>query len=245
MWCSLVSGTSCSPSFLPSHPQSPNLQRGDCYYHLMLWFSMNATLKTCLTKNAHIISAVPLCFLYDCCQRVREVLEQSVLLMDLHAQNTVQELADVVVVCSRVETSLGVILCTLTATINKKISIKTAPLSSVNMPDMSSTFMRPTPIKPLWISAEVKHHHYSQADRKHWIILNDSTQQKLYLWKNLLWSPRVEKLMENLIWQSISSLFPKHSCHTVKKKDKYCLVTGKPSKQEQILSFIYPPCCQS
>lgn len=63
---------------------------------------MNATKKNCLTKNPHIISAVPLCFLYDCCQCVREILEQSVLLMDLHAQNTVQELADVVVVCSRV-----------------------------------------------------------------------------------------------------------------------------------------------
>lgn len=62
---------------------------------------MNATQKTCLTQNPHIVSAVPLCFLYDCCQRVREILEQSVLLVDLHAQNTVQELADVVVICSR------------------------------------------------------------------------------------------------------------------------------------------------
>lgn len=69
---------------------------------------MNATNKNRLTKNPHVISAVPLCFLYDCCQRVREILEQSVLLMDLHAQNTVQELANVVVVCSRVEDSLCV-----------------------------------------------------------------------------------------------------------------------------------------
>lgn len=201
MWYSLVSGISCSPSFSPSHPQSPNLQQGNGYYHPTLCFTMNATKKNCLTKNPHIISAVSLCLLYDCCQCVREILEQSVLLMDLHAQNTVQELANVVVVCSHVKTSLCVTVCILTSSINEMLPIKTIPLSSVNMPDMSSTFMRPTPIKPFWISAEEKHHHYSQADRKRWFTLNNSMQYKLYLWKNLLWSPRVEKLTENLISQ--------------------------------------------
>lgn len=102
MWYSLVSRISCSPPFSPSHPQSPDLQQGDAYYHRMLRFTMNDTKKNCLTKNSHVISAIPLGFLYDCCQCVREILEQSVLLMDLHAQNTVQELSDVVVVCSRV-----------------------------------------------------------------------------------------------------------------------------------------------
>lgn len=59
-------------------------------------------IKKGLTKNTHIISAIPLCFLYNCCQCVRKILEQRVLLMDLHAQNTVQELPDVVVVCRHV-----------------------------------------------------------------------------------------------------------------------------------------------
>lgn len=118
--------------------------------------------KLRLTKNTHIISAIPLCFLYHCCQCVREILEQSVLLMDLHAQNTVQELPDVVVVCRYVYVRSGVMVCTLIDTFVFSIKKRSLPLSSVNMPDMSSTFMRPTPIKPFWISGEGKRHHYSQ-----------------------------------------------------------------------------------
>ena len=41
--------------------------------------------KDSLTKNAHVISAVLLGFLYDGRQRVGEILEQGVLLLDLHA----------------------------------------------------------------------------------------------------------------------------------------------------------------
>lgn len=55
--------------------------------------------KDRLTKNAHVVSAVLLGLLDDGSQRVSEVLEQGVLLVDLHAQNTVQELPNVVVVC--------------------------------------------------------------------------------------------------------------------------------------------------
>lgn len=69
--------------------------------------------KLRLTKNPQVISAIPLCFLYHCCQCVREILEQSVLLMDLHAQNTVQELPDVVVVCRHIYVRSGVMGCTL------------------------------------------------------------------------------------------------------------------------------------
>ena len=54
-----------------------------------------------LTQNAHVVSAVLLGLCDDCRQRVGKVLEQGVLLVDLHAQNTVQELPDVVVVCCR------------------------------------------------------------------------------------------------------------------------------------------------
>jgi len=54
-----------------------------------------------LTQNAHVISATLLGFLNNGCQCVREVLEHGVLLLDLHPQNTVQELPHVVVVCSR------------------------------------------------------------------------------------------------------------------------------------------------
>lgn len=55
-----------------------------------------------LTQNAHVKSAILLGFLDNCCQCVRKVLEQGILLLDRHAQNTVQELSDVVVVCSSV-----------------------------------------------------------------------------------------------------------------------------------------------
>lgn len=55
-----------------------------------------------LTQNAHVKSAILLGFLDHCCQCVRKVLEQGILLLDLHAQNTVQELSNVVVVCSSV-----------------------------------------------------------------------------------------------------------------------------------------------
>lgn len=51
-----------------------------------------------LTQNAHVISAVPLGFRDDGREGVGKVLEQRVLLLHLHAQDTVQELADVVVV---------------------------------------------------------------------------------------------------------------------------------------------------
>ena len=54
-----------------------------------------------LTQNAHVKAAVPLGFLYDCCQCVCKVLEQGVLLLHLHAQNTVQELPNIVVVCEK------------------------------------------------------------------------------------------------------------------------------------------------
>lgn len=59
----------------------------------------NSVNKDRLTKNAHVVSAVLLGLLDDGSQRVSEVLEQGVLLVDLHAQNTVQELPNVVVVC--------------------------------------------------------------------------------------------------------------------------------------------------
>ncbi len=54
-----------------------------------------------LTQNAHVVSAVLLGFLDNCSKCVRKVLEQGVLLLDLHAQNTVQVLPNVVVVCAR------------------------------------------------------------------------------------------------------------------------------------------------
>lgn len=50
------------------------------------------------TQNAQVKSAILLCFLNDCRQRVRKVLEQSILLLDCHSQNTIEELPDVVVV---------------------------------------------------------------------------------------------------------------------------------------------------
>lgn len=50
------------------------------------------------TQNAQVKSAILLGFLYDCRQGVRKVLEQSVLLLDRHSQNTIEELPDVVVV---------------------------------------------------------------------------------------------------------------------------------------------------
>ena len=54
-----------------------------------------------LTQNAHVKSAIPLGLLYDCRQCVCKVLEQGVLLLHLHAQNTVEELSNVVVVCEK------------------------------------------------------------------------------------------------------------------------------------------------
>lgn len=50
------------------------------------------------TQNAQVKSAILLSFLNDCRQGVRKVLEQSVLLLDRHSQNTIKELPDVVVV---------------------------------------------------------------------------------------------------------------------------------------------------
>lgn len=120
MWCSPVWGTSCSPPSSPSHHQSPDLihdmrQRSsltaDTFKikpkalrpRLASVFVKTEEKKTLnkdrLTKNAHVVSAVLLGLLDDGSQRVSEVLEQGVLLVDLHAQNTVQELPNVVVVC--------------------------------------------------------------------------------------------------------------------------------------------------
>lgn len=50
------------------------------------------------TQNAQVKSAILFGFLDDCRQGVRKVLEQSVLLLDRHSQNTIEELPDVVVV---------------------------------------------------------------------------------------------------------------------------------------------------
>lgn len=70
---------------------------------LYLWKQFNVKMKSDghLTENAHVISATLLGFLNNCGQCVRKVLEQGILLLDLHAQNTVQELPHVVVICSK------------------------------------------------------------------------------------------------------------------------------------------------
>lgn len=112
------------------------------------------------------------------------------------------------------------------------LNIKNIPLSSVNMPDMSSTFMRPTPIKPLWISAEEKHHHYSQADGKCWIILNEAVPLK----KSPLKSKGGETNGESnftIDFITISKAFLPYC-----KKDRYGSVTGKPSKHDKFFHLF-------
>lgn len=93
------------------------------------------------------------------------------------------------------------------------------------MPGLSSTFMRPTPIKPPWISTREKH----KATRENYWFkeeqrneMNKSTgccRNCLYLWRNHLWSLTAEKREESRVSQSTSSQFRERFFRTVAKKN--------------------------
>lgn len=94
------------------------------------------------------------------------------------------------------------------------------------MPGLSSTFMRPTPIKPPWISTREKYratrenYWFKEEQKMKWINRRDAAEIVcLYLWRNRLWSLTVEKREESRVSQSTSSQFRERFFRTVAKKN--------------------------
>lgn len=113
----------------------------------------SAVLPLKLTQDTHVVSALLLVYLDEVVKRVREILEQSVLLVHLQPKDAVQELGDGAVCGWSCISAAGVTLPTASGSSSSQY-FRYLPFSTSKHPERDSRLPMPTDSRPCFMSVK-------------------------------------------------------------------------------------------